>query len=124
MHITESMLMDEVLKERARHLRKNMTDAEQKLWQNVRQRQLNGLKFRRQVIVGEYIVDFACFEAKLIIELDDGQHAENTHYDDKRTQYLTQQGFQVVRFWNHEVLNQLDAVLERVLKKLCRGKQF
>lgn len=113
--------MDERFKERARDLRKNMTDAEQKLWQTVRQRQLNGFKFWRQVIVGEYIVDFACFEAKLIIELDGGQHAENTLYDDKRTQYLTQQGFQVVRFWNHEVLNQLDAVLERVLNKLYHG---
>lgn len=111
--------MDDTFKQRARHLRQNMTDAEKHFWRAVRQSQLSGLKFRRQVIIGEYIVDFVCFEAKLIIELDGGQHAENKFYDEKRTEYLTQHGFQVIRFWNHEVLNQINEVLEQVLNKLC-----
>ena len=110
--------MDEFLKHRARSLRRNMTDTEQMLWMSLRYRQLNGFKFRRQVVISHYIADFVCLEAKLVIELDGGQHIDNKNYDHQRTEYLKQQGFQVLRFWNHEVFNQLDVVLEQILNKL------
>lgn len=111
--------MDDILKQRARYLRRNMTDAEQLLWQSLRHRQLKGFKFRRQVVVGHYIADFVCLQAKLVIEIDGGQHSDNKNYDWQRTQYLQQQGFQVLRFWNHEVLTQLDDVLDCILNQLA-----
>ena len=96
---------------RARELRKNSTDAEKYLWQKLRNRQLEGYKFKRQVPIGHYIVDFLCVSANLIVELDGGQHAEQQAYDDKRTALLTSKGFTVVRFWNNEVLENIDGVL-------------
>ncbi|NOQ94490.1 MAG: DUF559 domain-containing protein [Methylophaga sp.] len=106
--------MDTKLKNYARKLRKNSTDAEYKLWQSIRARQLLNYKFRRQSVIGKYIVDFICLSAKLIIELDGGQHAEQVDYDLKRTQYLESQGYHVIRFWNNEVLQQHDEVLEKI----------
>lgn len=102
----------------ARELRRNQTEAEKAFWQAVRNRQLNGLKFRRQVPLGRYIVDFACFENKLIIELDGGQHADAIPYDEARTTWLEAQGFRVVRFWNNDVMSNMEGVLVRLVE-LC-----
>jgi very-short-patch-repair endonuclease len=97
--------------QRARDLRKNMTDAEMVLWQHIRKRQINVCRFRRQFLIGSYIVDFVCLEKRLIIEVDGGQHADSV-YDDSRTAWLEDQGFKVIRFWNNDVLKEMDAVLE------------
>lgn len=105
-----------VLKPYAQNLRKNMTLAEQHLWYFLRKKQLNGIKFRRQQTIGSYIADFVSMEHKLIIELDGGQHAEQIVYDNARTEFLNSQGYRVVRFWNNEVLQNTEAVLEQILK--------
>src|SRR4051794_20047106 len=96
---------------RARELRQNQTDAETVLWNRLRNRQLSGLKFRRQRPVGNFIADFACIEIGLVVELDGGQHAEQATYDANREQDMKRDGFQTLRFWNHEVLNETDAVM-------------
>ena len=106
---------------RARHLRKNPTDAERALWSILRQRQVPGHRFRRQAPVGPYIVDFVCFENKLVIEVDGGQHAEQADYDDARTAWLESQGLRVLRFWNNQVLQEMDAVREAVWLEVGRG---
>ena len=106
--------MDEQMRERARALRGGMTDAEQRLWRALRRRRFAGLKFRRQRPLGRYIVDFVCLERGLIVELDGGQHAEQVVYDRQRDAWLSAQGFVVLRFWNHDVLQQTDTVLERI----------
>ena len=100
----------------ARALRINGTDAEQTLWSHLRARQLNGHKFRRQHPIGSYIADFVCVESQLVVELDGGQHAQGQApaYDERRTQFLNNQGWQVLRFWNHEVLTELAAVLQAI----------
>ena len=98
----------------ARALRRNQTDAERILWQQLRNRQMLGCKFRRQQVMGPYIADFLCLEPKLVIEIDGGQHAEQQVYDAQRSQYLQHLGYRVLRFWNHEVLQQRDAVLEAI----------
>lgn len=107
------------LKEAALFLRQNMTEAETRLWYHLRAKRLNGLKFRRQQRIGGYIVDFMCHEHKLIIELDGGQHAEQAEYDRIRTEFLNRQGYRVVRFWNHDVLQHTQSVLEEILQH-CR----
>ena len=94
------------MKTKARVLRKNMTDAERALWRSLRLRQMQGYKFRRQQPIGPCIVDFVCFEMKLVIELDGGQHAIEAYYDASRTKWLRHQGFTVLRFWNHDVLKE------------------
>jgi very-short-patch-repair endonuclease len=100
----------------AKSLRENSTDAERLLWQHLRARQAQGLKFRRQQPIGNYIVDFVCFDRKLIIELDGGQHAEQQQTDDARTQWLETQGFTVIRFWNNEVLQNLEGVWQAIVQ--------
>ncbi len=100
---------------RARGLRQHMTDAEQKLWYRLRNRQLCGYKFRRQHEIDHYIVDFACNEALLVVELDGGQHAEQQEYDERRTQHLQTRGYHVLRFWNNEALTNIESVLEVIL---------
>lgn len=102
------------LKIYSKQLKTEMTEAEKLLWSKIRRKQLNGVKFCRQKIVGNYIVDFLSFEKKLIIELDGGQHADQVEYDKKRTAFLEQQGFTVIRFWNTEVLLETDSVLEQL----------
>lgn len=102
------------LKNNARFLRKNQTKVEQLLWKHLRNRQLLGHKFRRQFPIEPYIVDFVCIELKLIIELDGGQHAEQMGYDQNRGLYLEQRGFKVIRFWNNEMLENTEGVLEAV----------
>ncbi len=106
-------------KGRARNLRQNMTDAERKLWYALRDRRFEHYKFRRQHPVGRYITDFACLEAHLIIEVDGGQHAESKH-DERRTAFLETEGFKVIRFWNNDVMANLDGVLVVIAKELKR----
>ena len=103
---------------RAKNLRGRMSDAEQRLWQALRGRQLGGYKFRRQQPLGNYIADFVCTHPKLIVEADGGQHAEQGAYDETRSRYLQTQGFTVLRFWNHDILQQTENVLERILGTL------
>ncbi|WP_339523030.1 endonuclease domain-containing protein [Pseudomonas sp. EA_35y_Pfl2_R111] len=102
------------MSERARTLRREMTEAEWCLWYQLRAHRFMGLKFKRQKPFGCYIVDFVCQERRLIIELDGGQHVQQAAYDEQRDDWLRAQGFDVLRFWNHEVLLQTDAVLEQL----------
>ncbi len=95
-----------------------MTDAEIMLWQKLRKRQICSCKFRKQSPIGRYIVDFVCNKKKLIIEIDGGQHAENEEYDKQRTEWLESQGYTVVRFWNTDVLQNIDGVLESLISHL------
>ncbi|MGH8532698.1 MAG: endonuclease domain-containing protein [Gammaproteobacteria bacterium] len=96
---------------RARKLRAEISDAEKRLWRHLRKRQLGEYQFRRQHPLGRYVVDFVCLEARLIIEVDGGQHMERAAYDRQRTEWLEQNGFRVLRFWNHEVMNHTDSVM-------------
>ena len=102
---------------KARDLRRNSTDAEKQLWLGIR-KALPHCKWRRQMPVGPYIVDFACFAERLVIELDGGQHAETAEYDADRTSYLQSQGYRVIRFWNNDVLCNMDGVLRRIAAEL------
>ena len=103
---------------RARALRNSQTDAEALLWSRLRARQVGNLKFRRQRPIGLYFADFACMEVGLVIELDGGQHAEESgnRNDQKRSDAMAVLGFQTLRFWNHEVLTETNAVLEKILQ--------
>ena len=98
---------------RAKQLRVNMTDAEKRLWRALRSRSL-ALKFRRQVPLGPYVVDFVCFDSKLIVEVDGGQHATSTA-DARRDQYFADRGYRVLRSWNNDVLSNLEGVLTSIL---------
>ena len=98
----------------ARNLRKQSTEAEKLLWKNLLAKQLEGFKFRRQQPIGNYIVDFVCFEKGLVVELDGGQHAVEKEKDMIRDQWLSAEGFRVLRFWNTEVLINITGVLERI----------
>ena len=102
------------LKKFSRRMRKEPTDAEKKLWQQLRMKQLGGLKFRRQVPVDHFIADFVCFEKRIIVELDGGQHCENQQ-DTERTEILKSKGFHVLRFWNNEVLYNIGGVLAEIM---------
>jgi very-short-patch-repair endonuclease len=102
--------------ERARDLRRNATDAERVLWQLLRHKQV-GLRFRRQFVIAPYIVDFACPEARLIVEADGGQHAE-PGADVRRDALLQSEGWRVLRFWNSEILENRSGVLQRIVDSL------
>ena len=102
----------------ARTLRVRMTDAERALWFQLRAKRLQDWKFRRQQPIGKYIVDFVCFEAKLVVKLDGGQHAEQADADARRTAWLESQDFRVLRFWDDAVLKETDAVLGEILRNL------
>jgi len=102
----------------AKNLRINYTDAERILWSHLRARRLDGLKFRRQHPVGKYIVDFICFENKIVIEVDGGQHSWEKTSDEDRDKWLSKEGYKVLRFWNNEVLKNIDGVLE-VISENC-----
>jgi very-short-patch-repair endonuclease len=110
------MYVDKKQREFARHLRANMTDAERRLWRLLRCKQLKNFKFRRQAAIGRFIVDFVCFDCRLIIELDGGQHNEANakEYDRNRTDWLKSQGFRVLRFWNHDVFESGNAIAELI----------
>lgn len=102
--------------ERARALRDSDNKAEARIWSRLRNRQLGGWKWKRQVPRGRYIVDFLCPEARLVVELDGGQHAEQARYDAERTAYLNTLGLQVLRFWSTEALSNTDGVCETILR--------
>ena len=102
----------------ARELRSNPTDAERTLWKHLRLRQSNGHRFRRQAPIGPYIVDFVCFEKRLIVEVDGGHHSEQRAYDSQRTSWLESQGFRVLRFWNNQVLKEATAVVDVIAEAL------
>ncbi len=105
--------------ERARRLRSRLTDAERLLWRHLRLRQLDGHKFRRQRAIGRFIVDFACLERKVIVEVDGGQHgAAQASYDHDRTKWLRSQGYRVLRFWNNDVLRDVGSVAEVIRQAL------
>ena len=106
---------------RARILRRQSSDAESVLWRHLRARRLMGYKFRRQVVIEPYIVDFVCLEARLIIEADGGQHSDQVTYDARRTVRLEGMGYLVMRFWNHEVLGELQTVREHIRAALIEG---
>ncbi len=108
------------MKDRARNLRQLSTDAERLLWRRLRDRQLAGLKFRRQHRLGNFIVDFVCLEQRLILELDGGQHAIQQQADAHREAFLMGLGYRVLRFWNNEVLGNLDGVLQTIVRTARR----
>jgi very-short-patch-repair endonuclease len=105
-------------KQYARSLRKQMTEAERLLWCHLRNRQLGGWKFRRQHPIGPFVVDFICSEKKIIVEVDGGQHAIHIKEDAERSRYLQEQGYRILRFWNNDVLEGIDSVLEVVHREL------
>jgi very-short-patch-repair endonuclease len=103
---------------RATKLRKLPTDAESRIWYFLRRRNLLGYRFRRQAPIGPYIVDFLCVEAALVIELDGGQHADAKDYDSARDRFLRSRGLTVLRFWNNDVLQRTESVLEVIVRTL------
>jgi very-short-patch-repair endonuclease len=103
---------------RARALRADSTKAERKLWSLLRGRQLAGAKFRRQVPIDRYIADFACVDARLIVELDGGQHAEQEAYDEVRRARLEEVGWRVIRFWNNDVIENAEGIADDILAAL------
>ncbi len=107
-----------VAKERARTLRTAMSDAEKRLWGRLRKRQVDAYRFRRQHPLGRYIVDFVCLEARLVVEVDGGQPMERVGYEQKRSAWRGKHGFRVLRFWNHEVMNQTEAVMTVISEAL------
>ena len=111
------VLIKDLMRQRARDLRINSTDAEQLLWYYLRAHRL-GYKFKRQVPIDRFIVDFICYEKYLVIELDGGQHQENQAYDIRRTAILGKKGFRILRFWNDEVLQHTEEVLEVIYQAL------
>ena len=102
----------------AKSLRKNAKKAEALLWNKIRAKQREGAKFRRQQPIGTYIVDFVSFEKHIIIELDGGQHSDQRPKDHLRDKRLTEKGFTVLRFWNNDVLENIDAVPE-IIRRNC-----
>jgi very-short-patch-repair endonuclease len=121
--VTPVTRFNSTTKQNSRRLRREMTDAERRLWQNIRERQMGGHKFRRQHPAGRYVLDFVCLEARLVIEVDGGQHGERVEEDRLRSQWLEARGFRVVRFWNHEVLNHLEEVKAVIWRALSLGTQ-
>src|SRR6202035_5749893 len=106
----------------ARHLRRNQTHAERTLWFGLRDRRLGGWKFRRQFPIDRFIVDFCCADAHLIVELDGGQHAVQAEADAQRTKVLETMGYLVLRYWNNDVMANVDGVLEDIVTVLERHR--
>ena len=104
---------------KARHLRISSTDAEALLWRRLRNRNLDGFKFRRQFPISGYIADFVCLECFLIVEVDGSQHADREQHDLHRTDVLRKSGFRTARFWNDEVLTNIEGVLTEILSQLA-----
>ena len=105
---------------KSKKAKKQSTDAERLLWPKLRDRRMMNCKFRRQFPVGRYIVDFVCWEHSLIIELDGGQHLDQQDYDAVRTEWLQSRGFEVLRYWDNDVLTEVDSVLESIGEVLRR----
>ncbi|MDO8433767.1 MAG: DUF559 domain-containing protein [Candidatus Binatus sp.] len=105
---------------RARKMRREATDAEKRLWSILRNRALENWKFRRQVPIDDFIADFCCVKARLIVELDGEQHLDQLkRYDDARTRHLESLGFRVLRFWNSDVMTGVDALVEEIARVLA-----
>ena len=102
----------------ARSLRRVPTEAENRLWYYLRDRRFQGAKFRRQVPIGPYVVDFLCVSASLIVEADGGQHADRAGYDEERTRFLEAKGYRVVRFWNNDVMGNIEGVMQAIAMAL------
>jgi very-short-patch-repair endonuclease len=107
-----------IIMNRAAELRKEPTPAESILWAYLRKNQLNGVRFRRQHAIGPYITDFCSPRSKIIIELDGSQHLDNEEYDKSRTRYFYEKGYKVLRFWNNEVANDLNGVIQAIFNEL------
>jgi len=107
-----------MVKFRARELRRNLTEAERTLWRHIRLRQIGGCKFRRQQPIGRYIADFVCFEKRLIIEVDGGQHLEQKSYDSERDGWLEKEGFRILRFWDNQIFKEIEAVKQVIMAAL------
>jgi len=114
------LLNDSTLKEKRLKLRKNQTFAESRMWSKLRSKRLGGIKFFRQYSVGNYILDFYSPQIKLAVEIDGGQHNDITvkKYDSKRTNFLSEQGIKLIRFWNNEVIESIEEVLEVIYKEI------
>ena len=110
--------MKERLIKFAKSMRRQPTNAEAIIWATLRGARMQDLKFKRQQPIGAYIVDFVCFECGLVVEIDGGQHAEDVSADQHRSQWLQSQGFRVLRFWNNEVIERRDDVLESIIRAL------
>lgn len=106
------------MRNRARKLRSNATAFEQDFWQAIRHKQFGNFKFRRQQVIGSYIVDFVCLSARLIVELDGAHHADSQDYDANRDQWLQQRGYRVLRVWNNEWQREPEAVLRKLWQML------
>jgi very-short-patch-repair endonuclease len=113
----------DLLRRRARDLRNSATDAERMLWRFLRGRQLDGFRFRRQVPIAGFIADFACPEARLIIEIDGGHHAEQVDYDRSRSDVLRGHGYRIVRYWNNDVLTRTEDVLADIQRRIAEQKR-
>ena len=105
---------------RARALRHDMTEAERRVWQILRSHRMKGYKFRRQVPIGRYVADFVCHEARLIVEIDGGQHDRSSRRETERTEFVQNEGYRILRFWNNEVLENLDGVHQKIAEELGR----
>jgi very-short-patch-repair endonuclease len=105
---------------RARTLRRDQTKAELVFWSRIKAKQFHGLKFKRQFPIGKYIVDFICLEKKIIVEIDGGQHCESLK-DEERTRYLNNMGYEVIRFWNNDILSNIEGVLLSLSLTLSRA---
>jgi len=106
---------------RARQLRRDQTDAEKKLWGRLRSKRLLQFRFRRQFTIGNFIADFACPKMKLVIELDGSQHLDQVAKDEWRTRLIEQRGFRVLRFWDSDVLTNIDDVVDRIVVALSES---
>ena len=104
--------------ESAKKMRRNPTLAKRHMWHYLRNRQLLNCKFKRQYIIGKFVVDFICLEVQLVVEVDGLEHLERKKYDDKRTHFLESKGYSVIRFWNEEILSKPEKVLEILTEKL------
>jgi len=120
-HIITNQHISPELKARAKAMRSNMTPAESKLWYHLRNNNLANCHFRRQQIIGPYIVDFYCHSANLVVEVDGSGHLDQVEYDQKRDDHLTGLGFRVLHFYNSDVIENIDAVLEVILEQ-CQKK--
>ena len=116
--MTERRMALATNRKRAKDMRHLATEAEQRFWNRVRAHRLNGHKFKRQYTIGNYIVDFVCLEHLLIVELDGGQHDQQQDYDRERDKFLDAQGYRVMRFWNSDVFENIDGVMDVVLLAL------
>lgn len=115
--------LPEDLRTWAREMRVGMTDAEALLWRLLRDRRIEGAKFRRQHPMGRYILDFYCVEKKLCIELDGGQHSDAAGYDVQRDQWLNKQGIRVLHFWNNQMLMETESVMEMIYMTIIESKK-